>query len=264
MKEKMVMCIAVLSLIFWGWGGMFGNGPAQAAVDGTSRSSYARHTVSTSGTFVRTPFVSSPASVAVLPVIGTAGYFRFDYPPYPQTFVIKLTDPAKIQEARDILSGRQTDAVHVAGVIVKEAASYNSPWSYQLDPATIIFFDRAIEVCDANIQAVEGHLEEVGGSFLPNSRWCPWGSRLREEVIPVAHALRVNSGTGSGSYVAGKIVRITANPAIATKVFDQWTGDVAYVSDVHSASAIVTMPDRAITLSATYRYVPAPVVSLGN
>lgn len=33
-------------------------------------------------------------------------YFEFDYPPAPDRFVFQLTDPATIQEARDILSGK--------------------------------------------------------------------------------------------------------------------------------------------------------------
>jgi hypothetical protein len=52
-------------------------------------------------------------------------YFIFDYPPAPETFVIELHDPARIQEARDILSGRQTDRTHVTGIIVKTPTPYN-------------------------------------------------------------------------------------------------------------------------------------------
>lgn len=109
-------------------------------------------------------------------------YFKFDYPPRPATFIFKLTDPAKIQEARDILSGRQTGATHVMGNIITQPADYNPPWSYHLDPDSVSFFEMAVEVCDAGIQYVEDHLEEVGGSFLPGNQWCPWGSRLIEEV----------------------------------------------------------------------------------
>ena len=97
-------------------------------------------------------------------------------------FVINITDSEKIQEARDILSGRQTDATHVMGIIAKNPVDYNPPWSYHLEPETISFFEYAVEVCDASIQYVEDNLEEVGGALLPGNRWCPWGSRLIEEV----------------------------------------------------------------------------------
>src|SRR5262249_15952677 len=75
-------------------------------------------------------------------------YFVFDAQPRKDLFVIKLTDPGKIQKARDILSGKETNARHVSGVIVKQPACYNTPWSFHLDPQSIEFFQSAIEVCD--------------------------------------------------------------------------------------------------------------------
>jgi hypothetical protein len=110
-------------------------------------------------------------------------YFRFDYPPYPETFVIQLTDPELIDEARAMLAGQQQPR-HVMGQIVKQPAAYNPPWGYHLDSNTIQFFNSAIEVCDASIGYVEQHLVEACGAFLPGCIWCPWGSRLIEEVRP--------------------------------------------------------------------------------
>lgn len=110
-------------------------------------------------------------------------FFMFDYPPDKETFTFKLTDPVRIQEARDILSGKERKKTHVTGLIIKRAVSYNRPWSYYLMPGSISFFELSIEVCDASISYVEKHLAEVGGSFLPGGRWCPWGSRLLKEVI---------------------------------------------------------------------------------
>jgi len=113
-------------------------------------------------------------------------YFVFDSPPRTDLFVIKLTDPVKIQRARDIVSGKEKDLRHVSGVIVKEPACYNTPWSYHLDPQSIGFFHSAIEVCDGAMGYIESHLEEVGGDLLPGSRWCSWGSRLIREIPPPA------------------------------------------------------------------------------
>jgi uncharacterized protein (TIGR03437 family) len=113
-------------------------------------------------------------------------YFVFDSPPRRDLFVIKLTDPAKIQKARDILSGNEKSLRHVSGVIVKEPACYNAPWSYHLDPKSIEFFSFAIEVCDGTMGYIEGHLDEVGGALLPGNRWCPWASRLVREIPPPA------------------------------------------------------------------------------
>jgi len=113
-------------------------------------------------------------------------YFIFDSPPRRDLFVIKLTDPAKIQKARDILSGKEKDARHVSGLIVKQPACYNAPWSYHLDPQSIEFFSFAIEVCDGAMGYIESHLDEVGGALLPGNRWCSWGSRLVREITPPA------------------------------------------------------------------------------
>lgn len=112
----------------------------------------------------------------------TSAKFAFDYPPIPGEFVFELTDPNKIQEARDILSGKQKDKTHVIGRIKKSKAPYNSNWDYQLDPSTISFFSFAIEVCDSSIQYTDDHLDEAGGAFLPGLMWCPWNSRLVKEV----------------------------------------------------------------------------------
>jgi hypothetical protein len=54
-----------------------------------------------------------------------------------ETFVFRLTDPARIAEARAILSGAVTDATHVAGTVVKQPAPSNIGWSFHLDPASI-------------------------------------------------------------------------------------------------------------------------------
>ena len=120
---------------------------------------------------------SAPAYAA------TPARFVFEYPPASEQFVIELTDESKIQQARNILNKTQKyDETHVVGRIIKRPAPYNPKWSYQLDPASISFFNVAIEVCDANIGYVEDHLDEAGGAFLPGLYWCPWSSRLVKEI----------------------------------------------------------------------------------
>ncbi|MEV4181290.1 calmodulin-binding protein [Streptosporangium canum] len=99
-----------------------------------------------------------------------------------ESAVLKLTDPAKIQHARDLVNGETTDRPHLVGRIIKRAAPYNPRWSYHYNPDTVDFFDDAIEVCDATIPYVEDHLDEAGGAFLPGLVWCPWTSRLVREI----------------------------------------------------------------------------------
>jgi hypothetical protein len=111
-------------------------------------------------------------------------YFRFTDTDGKPRFIIQLVEPRKIEHARRIWRGEERSRVHVQGTIMKEPAIYNPGWSYHLAPESIEFFEHAIEVCDASIQYVEEHLDEVGGSTLPGAHWCPWSSQLVDEVDP--------------------------------------------------------------------------------
>ena len=111
---------------------------------------------------------------------GTA-YFKIAGATEADTFVIALTDPALIVEARAMVSG-EAPSKHVTGIVIAEPVTYNAPWSFHLDQASISFAEMAIEVCDAATSYVEEHLAEVGGAFLPGRRWCPWSSRVIAEV----------------------------------------------------------------------------------
>lgn len=101
-------------------------------------------------------------------------YFVFDYPPATDTFVIKLTDPERIQQARDIIATGARKMV--AGNLIKQPVYYNPHWSYHLDPKSIGFPDFAVELCDANMTYLEHNLD------IAFSSWCPWGSRLIKEI----------------------------------------------------------------------------------
>lgn len=97
-------------------------------------------------------------------------------------FVFQLHDPVKIAEARAILADKKIMTRSVMGTIVCRKEKYNPNWSFHLAPDSISFFENAVEVCDANVTYVEDHLDQVGGSFLPRSRWCPWSSELKREI----------------------------------------------------------------------------------
>jgi hypothetical protein len=99
-----------------------------------------------------------------------------------QEFVFEVTDKAKVDHARKIVSGEEQNRVHVMGRIRKVKASYNPRFDYHIDPATVDFFQVAIEVCDSNMQYVNDHLDEACGPFLPGCIWCPWDSRVVREV----------------------------------------------------------------------------------
>lgn len=69
---------------------------------------------------------------------------------------------------------------------------------------------------------------------------------------PTYHTLTVNSGSGGGSYFAGWVAEIHADAPAAGQAFDQWTGNVAAVTDPHAADTTVVMPDQDATVTATY------------
>ncbi len=77
---------------------------------------------------------------------------------------------------------------------------------------------------------------------------------------PSYHALTVNNGTGGGEYAAGSVVNITAAAPPEGQVFLAWTGDVAGVADVNSASTTLTMPAGPAAVEATYGHHGIPFV----
>jgi hypothetical protein len=119
--------------------------------------------------------------VTAVPICGQQGdppaaYFVFKSDGHPETFVFKLTDPQKIQQARDMLTTGTRKII--SGTIIKQPVFYNSPWSYHLDPKSIGFTDFAIELCDAAIRWLEDNRD------IAFSDWCPWGSVLLKEIPP--------------------------------------------------------------------------------
>ncbi|KAN0014411.1 hypothetical protein ACTFIU_000729 [Dictyostelium citrinum] len=101
---------------------------------------------------------------------------------HDKEFIFKLTDDQKIKTARDILSGKETETVHVMGRIIKKRQDYNPNYDFHLDPNAVSFFSFAIEVCDASLSYVNDHLDEVCGAFLPGCYYCPWASKLTKEI----------------------------------------------------------------------------------
>ncbi len=68
--------------------------------------------------------------------------------------------------------------------------------------------------------------------------------------------LTVTEGTGDGSYDAGTVVTISADPAPEGMIFDQWTGQTATVANTNLANTSLTMPESDVTLTAAYKEKP--------
>ena len=97
-------------------------------------------------------------------------------------FIILLSDDGKISHARRILSGAETERIHVSGRIIRSIAPYNPNWSFHIEPSSIDFFGISIEICDASFEFVESNLDQLGDSALPNLFWCPWQSMIKAEL----------------------------------------------------------------------------------
>jgi hypothetical protein len=71
----------------------------------------------------------------------------------------------------------------------------------------------------------------------------------------------VNSGSGGGTFRAGSRVDVFAHPPAADEVFDRWTGDTDLLEGGALAATLarptLTVPERPVTLTATYRPAPA-------
>lgn len=86
-------------------------------------------------------------------------------------FIVKMTNPATIQQALDDLNG--TRSLIVSGIVNSGNKEFNSPWSWHLDPATIVLGPLFIELCNARPSYVEAHLAEWLGR-----QYCPWNARV--------------------------------------------------------------------------------------
>ena len=88
-----------------------------------------------------------------------------------ETFHAVIANPTGIDQALMLWSGR-SDASVPAGLLVAKPVSWNQPWSWHLDPASIVFGEVTIEACDALPSFVEQNLGTFG------NRYCPWPAVL--------------------------------------------------------------------------------------
>jgi len=120
---------------------------------------------------------SKQFTLNVSPVSPVVKYFRYVIRDDPsesfldESFLVKMTNSATIQQALDDLNGQRR--LMVSGIVKSGNGGFNSPWSWHLDPATVILGESFIEVCDARPSYVETHLVEWLGQ-----RYCPWDARV--------------------------------------------------------------------------------------
>ncbi len=78
------------------------------------------------------------------------------------------------------------------------------------------------------------------------------GTALSPRIEAIYRTLTVANGTGGGSYEEGSNVNISANDAPSGKIFKEWVGDVANLSDVNASNTQVTIPSEDLIVTATY------------
>jgi len=83
-------------------------------------------------------------------------------------------------------------------------------------------------------------------------------------VYSGSYLLTVNSGTGGGYYLPGRVVDISADAGPSGMVFDEWIGDTDNVADVGAASTTITMPGQDAEVTATYRAAIAYTLTVTN
>jgi len=77
------------------------------------------------------------------------------------------------------------------------------------------------------------------------------------EAIPT-YTVTVTNGTGGGNYAENAVVTIIANTPSADKMFDKWTTtDGVTFTNENSATTTFTMLSKAVTVTATYKDLPA-------
>lgn len=85
-----------------------------------------------------------------------------------ETYKISLDTPELVEHARELLAGGQEGRIP-NGVVVRDSAGVNAPWTWHIDPATLEWADLTTEVCD-------GLPSDVEEALITSDRYCPWSA----------------------------------------------------------------------------------------
>jgi hypothetical protein len=118
--------------------------------------------------------------------------------------------------------------------------SYGSTSLVQMD---------TLAVTSATVKAT-GYLgPATSASFCVRNPGSTYSNSISVPAVTL-YSLTVTNGTGSGSYVAGTVVTISANPPPTGEVFQDWTG--ATVANAKASSTTLVMPALTTTVKANY------------
>jgi hypothetical protein len=89
---------------------------------------------------------------------------------HDETYRVRLTDPADVAVARDLLAGKEGPRIP-NGRIVRGDPDVNTGYSWHIDPGDFEWVEVTIELCDGLPSYVED------GS-LSGDRFCPWAAEV--------------------------------------------------------------------------------------
>ena len=85
-----------------------------------------------------------------------------------ETFKVRLTDPADIAIAHQLLADEEAPSIP-NGLVVRGETDVNEGYSWSIDPDDFEFADATIEVCD-------GLPSDVEAGIITSDRYCPWSA----------------------------------------------------------------------------------------
>ena len=87
-----------------------------------------------------------------------------------EEYRIRLTDPADIAIARQLLAGEAAPGIP-NGVVVRDDPDINVGYSWHIDPESVEFADVTTEVCD-------GLPSDVEQGLITSDHYCPWTAEV--------------------------------------------------------------------------------------
>jgi hypothetical protein len=87
-----------------------------------------------------------------------------------ETYRIRLTDPADIEIARQLLAG-EVDPKIPNGIVVRGDSDVNIDYTWHIDPDSVEFVDFTTEVCD-------GLPSDVEQGIITSEYYCPWAAEV--------------------------------------------------------------------------------------
>jgi hypothetical protein len=107
-----------------------------------------------------------------------------------------------------------------------------------VNPASHDFHLKGISTAIDRGSSIGAPSVDFDGNARPQGAGYDIGAYEQNATSPTTtYLLTVVNGSGSGSYALGTNMTITANTPPSGKVFDKWTGDISYVSDINRSTS---------------------------